>query len=75
MIGEEPEHAAARVASAFKTLTSERLLDTPFVLLARDRAHAAELIAERHDRFGFNCFTTHEAYLDALGELIAAYRG
>jgi hypothetical protein len=45
------------------------------VLLARDRAHAAELIAERHDRFGFNCFTTDEPYLDALGELIAAYRG
>ena len=75
VIGEEPEHAAARLASASKTVTSERLLDTPFVLLARDRAHAAELIAERHERFGFNCFTTHEPYLDALGELIAAYRG
>jgi probable F420-dependent oxidoreductase len=74
VIGEEPEIAAARLADAFETVARERLLDTPFVLLARDRAHAAELIAERCDRFGFDCFSTHEPYLDALGELIAAYR-
>ena len=74
VIGEEPEIAAARLAAAFDTVTSERLLDTPFVLLARDRAHAAELIAERRDRFGFDCYTTHQPYLDGLGEVIAAYR-
>ena len=44
------------------------------MLIARDGAHAAELIAERHERFGFDCFTTHEPYLTALGQLIAAYR-
>ena len=74
VIGEEPQDAAARLASEFETVTSEQLLDTPFVLLARDPAHAAQLVAERHERFGFDHFITHEPYLPALGLLIAAYR-
>jgi probable F420-dependent oxidoreductase len=72
VIGEHPEEAAARLSKAFRTVTKEQLLDTPFALLARDRSHAAELIAERRERFGFDGFTTHQPYLDALGELIAA---
>jgi probable F420-dependent oxidoreductase len=75
VIGEEPETAAASLAEQFGTISAEQLLDTPFALLARDPAHAAEIIAERRDRFGFHSFTTHQPYLEALGQVIDAYRG
>jgi probable F420-dependent oxidoreductase len=73
-IGEDPDTSAARLASEFGGVSAEELLDTPFVLLARDRAHAAEILAERHERFGFDCFITHQPSLDALGEVISAHR-
>ncbi len=73
MIGEDPAAAAARLAAEFGS-SAEQLLDTPFVLLARDQSHAAELLAERHERFGFDSFTTHEPNLDALGQIIGVHR-
>jgi probable F420-dependent oxidoreductase len=74
VIGEDPSAAAARLAAEIKTISAEQLLDTPFLLLARDRAHAIELIAERHERFGFDSFSTHEPNLETLGEVIAGHR-
>lgn len=74
VIGEDPSTSAARLAAEFGGMSAEELLDTPFVLLARDRTHAAEILTERHERFGFDCFTTHQPSLDALGDLISAYR-
>lgn len=74
VIGEDPATAAARLAEEFETVSAEQLLDTPFVLLARDPAHAADIIAERHERYGFHGLITHEPYLDALGQLIVAHR-
>jgi probable F420-dependent oxidoreductase len=74
VIGEDPGISAARLASEFGDVSAQELLDTPFVLLARDRAHAAEILAERHERFGFDCFTTHQPSLDALGDVISACR-
>ena len=53
-------------------ISAERLLDTPFVLIARDASHAAEILAQRHEQFGFDSFTTHQSNLDALGDVIAA---
>jgi hypothetical protein len=53
-------------------ITPEQLLDTPFVLLARDATHAIEILAQRHEDFGFDSFTTHEPNLDALGQILAA---
>ena len=73
-IGEEPSAAAARLAGEEGSISAEQLLDTPFVLLARDRSHAAELLSERHERFGFDSFTTHEPNLDALGQIIGVDR-
>ncbi len=70
VIGKDPAAAAARLAAEPGPVSAEQLLDTPFVLLARDRSHAAELLAERHQRFGFDSFTTHEPNLDALGQII-----
>lgn len=75
VIGEDPETAAARLAEELRTISAEQLLDSPFVLLARDPTHAAEIIAERHDRYGFRGFTTHQPYLEALGQVIEAHRG
>ena len=74
VIDEEPSRSAGRLAAEFGGVSAEQLLDTPFVLLARDRAHAVEIIAERRDRFGFDCFTTHQPNLDAFGRLISAWR-
>lgn len=74
VIGEDPEATAARLAAEPGPVSAEQLLDTPFVLLARDRSHAAELLAERHERYGFASFTTHEPSLDALGQIIGLDR-
>ncbi len=75
VIGQDPTIAAARLAQSFATVAAEELLDSPFVLLARDRPHAAEIIAERRERFGFDSFMTHEPFLEELGSLIATHRG
>lgn len=74
VVGEDPSTSAARLAAEWGGMSAEELLDTPFVLLARDRAHAAEILSERHERFGFDCFTAHQPNLDALGDLISAFR-
>jgi probable F420-dependent oxidoreductase len=75
VIGQEPTAAATRLAESFATVSTEQLLDSPFVLLARDPSHAAEIIADRRERFGFDSVMTHEPFLDELGRLIAAHRG
>ena len=75
VIGKDPAAAAARLAEPFETVSAEQLLHSPFVLLARDRSNAAEIIAERREHFGFDSFVTHEPFLDELGSLIAAQRG
>jgi probable F420-dependent oxidoreductase len=73
-IGDEPATAAARLAAESGSISADQVLDTPFVLLARDPSHAAEVIAERHERFGFDSFITHEPNLESLGEVISAHR-
>lgn len=52
----------------------EQLLDTPFVLLARDAQQAATELVRRQQTYGFDSVTTHQSNLDALGHVIAAYR-
>lgn len=75
VLGEDPADAAIRLAREFSAVSAEELLDTPFVLLARNAKHAAEIITERQRRFGFDSFITHEPNLEALGQVIAAHRG
>jgi probable F420-dependent oxidoreductase len=74
VIGEDPAAAGARLAAEFGAISAQELLDTPFVLLARDPTHAADLVAERNERFGFDSFITHEPNLEMLGQIISAYR-
>jgi hypothetical protein len=62
---------ADELATELGNVTAEQLLDTPFILLARDAAEAAEILAQRHDDFGFDSFMTHEPNLEALGRILA----
>ena len=72
LLGREPRESAAEMAASSPALTEQLLLDSPFVLLARDAAHAAEILLERREAYGFDSFTTHQPHLEALGEVIAA---
>jgi alkanesulfonate monooxygenase SsuD/methylene tetrahydromethanopterin reductase-like flavin-dependent oxidoreductase (luciferase family) len=72
VLGRDPRESAAEIAASAPTLTAELVLDSPFVLLARDAAHAAELLLERRAAYGFDSFITHQSQLEALGEVIAA---
>ena len=75
VLGKDPETAAAAIAAGSPALTVDLVLGSPFVLLARDaQSAAAELLRRRAD-LGFESFTTHQANLEALGEVIAAVRG
>ena len=74
VIGRDPEDAAAEVAAATPGLTVEQILDTPFALFARDAPHAAEELRRRHQVYGFDGVTTHQPNMEALGEVMAAYR-
>lgn len=72
-LGADPSLAAKDLAAEWGAISAEQLLDTPFVLLARDRSHAADILTQRAQEFGFDSFTTHEPNLEALGEVIAAF--
>lgn len=71
-LGADPKAAAEDLAAEWGGISAEQLLDTPFVLLARDPLHAAEILAQRREEFGFDSFMTHEPNLEALGQVIAA---
>jgi probable F420-dependent oxidoreductase len=71
-LGSDPQTAAENLATEWGGISAEQLLDTPFVLIARDASHAAEILARRHEEFGFDSIITHESNLEALGQVIAA---
>lgn len=75
VIGHDPEDAAAQIArSAPGLLTAPQLLASPVALLAPDVGSAVEELRRRRQVYGFDSVTTHQANLEALGEVIAAYR-
>lgn len=71
-LGTDPRVVAEKLAGEWGGMSAEQLLDTPFVLLARDGSQAAEILEQRVEEFGFDSFMTHEPDLEALGEVIAA---
>lgn len=74
-LGQRPADAAAQIAaSAPDRLSVDKLLDTPFALFARDVQEAADELRRRQQIYGFDGFTTHQPYLESLGQVIAAYR-
>ncbi len=70
----DPEQSAERLVAAVPHLSVEQVLDTPFALLARDADEAAAELHRRRAVYGFDCVTTHQPSLAALGAVIAAYR-
>ncbi len=75
VVGQPPEQAAAVMAAAVSGLGVHEILDSPFVLYARDAQEAAEELGRRHERYGFDSVTTHQPSMEALGQVIAAFRG
>jgi probable F420-dependent oxidoreductase len=68
-VGVDPQQAAAELAERAPGLDSRRVLDSPFVLLARDaRAGAAEL-QRRSERWGLASVTAFWSSIEALREV------
>jgi alkanesulfonate monooxygenase SsuD/methylene tetrahydromethanopterin reductase-like flavin-dependent oxidoreductase (luciferase family) len=74
VVGPGWREAAAEMASAAPQLSVDEIVDSPFVLYAPDADRGAEELARRHERYGFDSYTTHQPSMEALGEVIAAYR-
>ncbi len=70
----DPAASASHIAASTPGLTVEQLLDTPFVLLAHNAGAAADELRRRQQIYGFDSVTTHQPNLEALGEVICAYR-
>lgn len=70
----DPAQAASEVAATMPPLAAKDLLASPFGLFAPDPQAAALELRLRHERYGFDGFTTHQPNLEALGEVAAAYR-
>ena len=74
VLGRDPEEAAAEVVAGAPELSVAQILDCPFVLFALDARHAADELRRRSAVFGIDTVTTHHPSLEALGQVIAAYR-
>ncbi len=74
VIGKSPAQAAAEMATAEPTLTEQQILDSPFLLHAADARQAADELRRRRQQYGFDSVTTHQLSMEALGQVIAAYR-
>jgi probable F420-dependent oxidoreductase len=74
VVGKSPAEAAAEMAAAEPTLTEEQILASPFLLYAADADQAAHELRRRHEQYGFDSVTTHQPSMEALGQVIAAYR-
>ena len=73
VLGKEPEQVATELAEEMEE-PMEMLLESPYLLLAKDADAGAVELERRRERYGFDCFSTHQPNLEALGEVIAAYR-
>ena len=74
-IGQAPAESAAEMTAGVPWLTVEDVLASPFVLYARSAGEEAKELRRRQELYGFDSVTTHQPSMEALGEVIAAYRG
>jgi probable F420-dependent oxidoreductase len=74
VIDADPERYASEQVADVPYLTAEQVLESPFMLLATSADAAAAELRRRHERYGFDCVTTHQPSMEALGQVIAAYR-
>jgi probable F420-dependent oxidoreductase len=75
VVGKNPRAAAGEMAADVPQLSVTEILDSPFVLYAQDAEAAAAELRRRHELYGFDSVTTHQPSMEALGQVIAAYRG
>src|SRR5215472_14782481 len=75
VVGKSSRTAAEEMAAAVPQLSVAEILDSPFVLYADDAEAAAAELRRRHELYGFDSVTTHQPSMEALGLVIAAYRG
>jgi len=73
-VGVSPAKSAAEMAAAVPWLTADDILASPFVLYADSADEAAVELRRRQETYGFDRVTTHQPSMEALGEVIAAYR-
>ncbi len=64
VIGQDPDKTASQWVTEEPDLTAGQVLDSPFVLLAEDAAHAAAILRHRQDQYGFDSVTTYQPSLD-----------
>jgi probable F420-dependent oxidoreductase len=69
----DPQRAAAQFAARVPSLDPQRVLDSPFVLLAGDARQAAAELRERSERWGIGSVTTLWPSMDALHAVREAY--
>ena len=74
LLGADPTEQAAEIAEEVPHVTAQEVLRCPFVLLGSDAQEAAGELDRRADAYGFDSVTTHQSNLEALGQVIAAYR-
>jgi probable F420-dependent oxidoreductase len=70
----DPERNAGEWAGDSPFLSARQVLDSPFVLFAPDADQAAQELRRRYEKYGFDSVTTHQPSMEALGQVIAAYR-
>jgi probable F420-dependent oxidoreductase len=70
----DPQQAAIELANGIAGLEPERVLDSPFVLLARDAREAAAQLQRRSERWGFSSIAAFWPSIDALHAVRDAMR-
>jgi hypothetical protein len=76
VVNTDPEEsAAALVAEYGDAYTVEKVLESPFLLLAATPEDAVDELLRRQKRWGISSWCTHTASVPALAEVVAAYHG
>jgi probable F420-dependent oxidoreductase len=70
VLGRAPEAAAQSIVAESPELDVDLLLDSPFVLLAETAEEAAAELDRRRQALDVVSVTTHQPYLEPLGEVI-----
>jgi probable F420-dependent oxidoreductase len=73
-IERDPDQAAAELAADLPGMTPADLRESPFMLFGSDADDAAAQLHRRQELYGLDGVTTHQANLEALGAVMAAYR-
>jgi hypothetical protein len=75
VIDTDPEESAAALVAEFgDPYTVEKVLESPFLLLAASPADAVDELRRRQKRWGISGWCTHTASVPEFAKVVAAYR-